>query len=83
VNLRTLAAVTVMAGSVFALRRVAHFGEGSMALAERLAVEVVVGAVLYLGGLALMWLALGRPAGPEAEVVRLAGALARRLSRTT
>lgn len=48
------------------------------ALGADLAVAVGLGAMVYLGSLAGLWFAMGRPAGAEADAVSVVGRLMRR-----
>jgi O-antigen/teichoic acid export membrane protein len=72
VNLPTLIAVTVMAAAVLAVQHALPDARDHVSLAIEAALSIVVGALVYLLARALIWLASGRPAGPETHAIDLA-----------
>jgi PST family polysaccharide transporter len=74
---RPLAAAAAM-GAWFLLLR-PHLGaiEG-LAPGLRLAADILSGAFIYVGALALLWCAEGRPGGVERQVLAVLGAVAKR-----
>ena len=74
---RPLAAVAAM-GAWFLIVRPYLGGADSLAPALRLAVDVLSGAVLYIGALALLWAAEGRPDSVERQVLAALAVRAKR-----
>ncbi len=72
-NTRALASVAVMAAGVVLCSRYLPVAPDKLALASQLALLVTLGAVLYCGCSLLLWLLMKRPAGPETEVMTIAG----------
>lgn len=70
-NARSLISVVVMAGGVLLLKD--YFGRdgNTLALALESAESVAVGAALYVTVHAGLWIAAGRPSGPESEMIKL------------
>lgn len=69
-NLRSLAAVAIMAAAVWSADRMLSLPLDIPGQAARLAGLVAVGAVTYSAAHWLIWRAIGRPEGPEGEVLR-------------
>jgi O-antigen/teichoic acid export membrane protein len=65
----TLAAGTMLVALVVAFPGAPH--ESAAAAALLLLVKVAVGAAIYAGGALLLWLACGRPDGPERRALEL------------
>jgi len=80
VNLRSFGAVAVMC-AVLLLGPLVVSGHAAIGPIGEMAVMIAVGGVTYLATLFGLWLAAGRPDGPEAEllgaVTRIRGALSR------
>jgi hypothetical protein len=72
-NIRALTSIAVMAAGVtLASGYLPHTTEKIM-LAEQLAMLVALGAGLYCGSTLLLWMLMGRPAGPETEIQKILG----------
>ena len=70
-NIRSLASVCVMVAVVFPLtHQVERFGASVMDLALEIAILASFGAVSYLGANAAMWVIMGKPEGPEREIIK-------------
>jgi len=72
---RAMGAVAAMAASVWGLGALGLDGSSFFELAAL----VIAGAISYLVSTMALWLASGRPAGPEREALELVGYLRRRL----
>jgi hypothetical protein len=70
-NGRTLVSVAAMAAGVSFVSTLMNAAVDRPALVLHLAVLVGSGAALYCGTTLLLWLAMGRPEGPETEVQRI------------
>lgn len=70
-NGRALIGVAIMAGGVSLAASRMPTATDTMALAWQLAVLVAIGIVLYCGSTLVLWLAMHRPSGPEAEFHRI------------
>jgi O-antigen/teichoic acid export membrane protein len=78
-NLRALASAAVMAAGVsLASHFLAHTADKPM-LALQLATLVALGGFLYCAATFLLWELMGRPAGPETEVLNILGKMRARL----
>lgn len=62
---RPFVAAAIMYGCVFAFVRQFALDPGTLVNLGRLALAVLLGAVIYIGGVAALWLASGRPHGGE------------------
>jgi O-antigen/teichoic acid export membrane protein len=72
-NGRALASVALMAAGVSLVSALLGPAADRPAMLWQLGVLVASGAVIYCGATLLMWLAMKRPAGPETEILRIAG----------
>jgi O-antigen/teichoic acid export membrane protein len=81
VNWRTLVSVTFMAAVVLALEYAIGQPATHLGLAAKLAAAVATGAVCYVGASWVLWIASGRPKGPETEVITMAGGMLTSLRR--
>lgn len=73
-NLRALVSAVVMAaGVVVANRLLAPAGAGELALILEVVGSMTLGAILYIGSNVVLWIAMGRPAGPEKEIGTMLG----------
>ena len=73
VNFRAIASVAAMSGVVAFLNWIHGPADLSKAaLAERVALLIGVGAVIYTGTMASLWQIAGRPEGPETEILTMA-----------
>jgi O-antigen/teichoic acid export membrane protein len=70
-NLRSLAAGMVMAAIVLALQQIRPPDFDDAALAITLGISVAAGTAAYLLASWVLWIAAGRPSGPEAEALQL------------
>ena len=78
---RPIAAAGVMAIPVLAMARAQAAAPATAEAIVRLAIEAITAALIYVGALAVLWLASGRPAGAEQSLLSLGRALVARLSR--
>lgn len=78
-NHRCLVAVTTMAAAVIGLQQLLPAASGPGDWAVSIAVSAIAGAAIYLLASVLLWLAAGRPSGPETEVAEMAHKLRVRL----
>jgi O-antigen/teichoic acid export membrane protein len=78
-NVRSLLAVAIMAASVLTVQYLAPRASIELSPLLEMISSVAIGAVCYLGSSCLMWFALGRPDGPERELVRMASRFSARL----
>jgi O-antigen/teichoic acid export membrane protein len=74
-NRRALTSVLLMAGGLWLTQRHLGAADDKQLLAIHLAVLVGVGALIYILSSILLWMAMGRPPGPETEVGRAIGKL--------
>jgi O-antigen/teichoic acid export membrane protein len=72
-NSRAFISVAVMAVGVVATLAYLPFTTDYSTLIVHLAILVAIGAVLYCGTSLLLWLIMRRPAGPEREILTIAG----------
>jgi len=80
-NTRSIASVCVMAVVVLsASHSVARLGNKPVDLISEIAILVALGAVSYSGSSLGLWMKMGKPDGPEHEVLIAASHLMRRLS---
>jgi hypothetical protein len=80
-NTRSLASVCIMATVVLPLSfRVERLGSTPLDLISEILIAFILGAVSYLGSSLVMWINMGKPDGPEHEVLKAANQLIRRFS---
>ncbi len=73
-NVRSLLSIAVMVAGVFPLHAATeHLGTGSLMLLLQLAIIMSAGASLYICSHLLLWLAAGRPQGPETTILHTLG----------
>lgn len=72
-NIRALTSIAVMAAGVTLASGYLPHTTQKIMLAEQLAMLVALGAGLYCGSTLLLWILMGRPAGPETEVQKILG----------
>ena len=77
-NGRTLAAAISMAAAVIAMQRIWPAAPDTRALAVSLVISIIGGGITYLSAMLLLWVAAGRPGGPETEALELAGKIGSR-----
>ncbi len=82
VNLRSVAAVAIMCAAVVLAPLVVP-GRAVVGPIGEMAVLIILGGMTYLGSLFGLWLATGRPEGPESELVQLCRKLADKLRSRT
>ena len=80
-NLRAFISVGLMAAGVTLALRYMPYTTHNSTLAAELAILVALGAVLYCAASFLLWFAMGRPAGPETEVLTIMGKVRSKLLR--
>ena len=78
-NVRALTSIMVMAAGVLLASRQMDHATGTTGLALQLAGLVSLGALLYCASTFLLWILMGRPAGPETEVQNILGKVLTRL----
>ncbi|KKM76271.1 hypothetical protein LCGC14_1381840 [marine sediment metagenome] len=79
VNVRSLMGVVVMAAAVHVVGL--QFGEGGLGVqAVKVVGMIGTGIVMYPTSVLLLWLGAGRPAGPEQEIIDVAGKLKAKIS---
>jgi hypothetical protein len=78
-NVRALTSIMVMAAGVLLASRQMDQATGTTGLALQLAGLVSLGALLYCASTFLLWILMGRPAGPETEVQNILGKVLTRL----
>jgi PST family polysaccharide transporter len=80
-NARSLISVFIMATVVFPISYgTKQLGTSPMDLISELLILLTLGAVTYLGSSVIMWKKMGKPEGPEFEVLKAANQLIRRFS---
>lgn len=78
-NARSLASVAAMAAVLFEMLPARpQQGVGAYGLLYEIMILVLAGGVTYVGVHVSIWLAMGRPKGPEREIARLAAMLLQR-----
>ncbi len=83
-NTRSLASVCIMAAVVLPLSyRIERLGSTPWDLFGEIVIIVTLGAVCYLGSSLVMWMKMGKPDGPEREVMKSADAMLRRIKPKT
>jgi lipopolysaccharide exporter len=70
---RPLIAAAVMAGTLMWLFPAQHVGGGSLSALANFLLAAATGMFVYVGVVALLWLALGKPVGGESLLLRHAG----------
>jgi O-antigen/teichoic acid export membrane protein len=77
-NVRALASVLMMAAVVAPIDAFSKKGSGHWTIALNLGVLIVTGAVVYSVATFVLWRAMGRPEGPETEVIQIVSKVWRR-----
>jgi lipopolysaccharide exporter len=75
---RPVLGTILMSGAVLGLDAILPPGVGLVAQIVETAILIIVGAVTFLASIALMWIAAGRPKGPEQEFL---GVVRQRIGR--
>ena len=70
-NMRSIVAAGAMVGAVVALQQALSPSVSNLSLAIMIIFSILVGAASYITASLLLWLAAGRPPGPEQEAIEL------------
>jgi hypothetical protein len=77
---RSIAAVAIMLVATWPVMQLT-FGSSNFDQSAQVATALLVGGVSYVGAVMALWMASGRPEGPEIEIVRLLGSFRSRRHR--
>jgi len=78
-NVRAFVSVALMALGCWGVSHIFGTPSDRLLLGVQIALEVAVGASIYVGANLAFWLGAGRPAGPETEMLQIVGKATRRL----
>lgn len=81
-NMRCLLSVLAMSAGVWAVGHNFVESRDNIYLIGQLVVSVAAGAAAYIGASFALWLAAGKPPGPEREIMALVGKLSGRLRKS-
>ncbi|KRA84442.1 lipopolysaccharide biosynthesis protein [Altererythrobacter sp. Root672] len=82
-NLRVLAAAAIMTGGVLLAHAQLSTGLSWQGQLMELIALTVIGAFLYIGSLAVLWIAAGMPDGPEKEIVQIFKQMGNRFAQSS